>query len=305
MTAIFRSQVPGAHSTEDLARSFDSPASWTGYSAPSPPQKGGEGEPPVAGSVLPGLQLRCGGDPRQNVIGRTGKDRKLVAGRALTDTPYPPPIRRRTMPTEPNQPKSPPSIHKPDRVWTYKTVGDVKLEAHGFFRKEAGPAGSRAAFVFFHPGGWSMGEPAWGYDVCHHYASLGMVAITFQYRLSAAGGHTPVEALADVRSAIRWTRQNATMLGIDPNRLVASGVSAGAHLALCAAMLTCPDDPGDDPAFSPVPNRLALQCAPVNSASDRQFVGAHAGQAQARGVLACLPCRTGPAPHVPHSRHGR
>jgi acetyl esterase len=176
------------------------------------------------------------------------------------------------MPLEKNQSASLPSSYKPDRVWTYRTVGDVELKAHGFLPKDVQPSDRRAAFVFFHPGGWSKGEPAWGYDMCHHYAGFGMVAISFQYRLSAIGGCTPVDAVADVRSAIRWTRQHASTLGIDPNRLLASGVSAGAHLVLCTAMFSLPDDPGDDPAFSPVPNALVLQVAPVSSASDRQFV---------------------------------
>ena len=176
------------------------------------------------------------------------------------------------MPLDPTQLGPPPSRYKPDRLWTYKTVGDMELTAHGFSPDDVQPSDRRAAFVFFHPGGWSMGEPAWGYDISHRYAGFGMVAISFQYRLSAVGGYTPVEAVSDAKSAIRWTRRHARILGIDPNRLVASGVSAGAHLALCAAMLSGPDDPGDDLAFSPVPNALALQCAPVNSASDRQFV---------------------------------
>jgi acetyl esterase/lipase len=163
------------------------------------------------------------------------------------------------------------STHEPDRMWTYKTVGGFELKAHVFLPKDAGRRGRRAVFVFFHPGGWNMGEPAWGYDFCHRYARSGMVAISFQYRLSSVG-YTPVDALSDVRSAIRWTRQNADVLGTDGSRLAACGVSAGAHLALCATMLSGPDDPGDDLTFSPVPNALALQCAPVNTALSSQFI---------------------------------
>jgi len=135
-----------------------------------------------------------------------------------------------------------------------------------------------------------MGEPAWGFDLSHRYAELGMVAISFRYRLSSIGGYTPVDAVSDARSAIRWTRQHAAMLGIDPNRVVGSGISAGAHLVLCAAMLAGPDDPGDALALSPVPNALALQVAPVNSASDRQFAELLQGKA--------LPEDYSPAQHV-------
>lgn len=175
------------------------------------------------------------------------------------------------MPLDPTQSGPRPSRYKADRIWTYKTVGGVELKAYGFFPKDFRPGDRMPALVFFHPGGWSMGEPAWGYDICYRYAGLGMVAISFQYRLSAVGGYTPVEAVYDAKSAIRWTRQQANDLGIDTNRLVASGISAGAHLALCTAMLTDADDPGDDFTFSPVPDALALQCAPVDPTTDRHF----------------------------------
>lgn len=180
------------------------------------------------------------------------------------------------MPMDPKEPKSPPPVHKPDRIWTYGTTDGIDLRAHGFLPKETAEA--RAAFVFFHPGGWSMGEPAWGYDICHRYAARGMVAISFQYRLSSAGGYTPVDALSDVRSAIRWTRKSAGMLGIDPNRVAGGGISAGAHLLLCATMLSGPDSgddpsgPAGDPSFSPVPNALVLESAVVNASSESQFL---------------------------------
>ncbi len=193
------------------------------------------------------------------------------------------------MPVDP-QSGPPPSRQKPDRIWTYRTVGDVELKAHAFFPKDAHPGDERGALAFFHPGGWSMGEPAWGYDICHHYAHLGMVAVSFQYRLSALGGTTPVEAVSDTKSAIRWARQHASTLGIDPSRLAASGVSAGAHLALCAAMAIGPGDPGDNEALSPIPNLLVLQSAPVGSASDGHFVGLLQGR--------CRPEDYSPAHHV-------
>jgi acetyl esterase/lipase len=41
--------------------------------------------------------------------------------------------------------------------------------------------------------------------------------------------------LHDVKAAIRWVRANAEVLGIDPERIVLQGYSAGAHLSLIAA----------------------------------------------------------------------
>lgn len=109
-----------------------------------------------------------------------------------------------------------------------------------------------------------MGEPLWGYDLCHHYSMLGMVAISFQYRLSSINGFSPVDALGDVRSAIRWTRKEAKKYNIDPKKVIAGAISAGAHLAACAAIIEGYDDPADDTRISPVPNALALQSACLN-----------------------------------------
>jgi acetyl esterase len=176
------------------------------------------------------------------------------------------------MPSDPGQLVDVPSNYKPDEIRTYKSAGEVELKAHVFFPKDFDRTVRRPAFVFFHPGGWSMGEPAWGYLVCHRYASFGMVAISFQYRLSAMGGYTPAEAVSDARSAIRWTRQRALELGIDSGRLVAGGISAGGHLAACSAILTGPDDPRDDLMLSPVPDALALLSSPVNPAIDSHFI---------------------------------
>jgi len=53
-------------------------------------------------------------------------------------------------------------------------------------------------------------------------------------------------------------RQNATRLGIDPDRIAAGGGSAGGHLAAAVASLRGFDEPGEDLKISPVPNALAL-----------------------------------------------
>lgn len=156
-------------------------------------------------------------------------------------------------------------MQTPNEIRIYKQKGGDKLSAHIFFPENRDHSSPRAAYVFFHPGGWAMGEPQWGYDFCSHYAQKGMVAISFQYRLSSIGGFSPVDALADVKSAIRWTRKNAKELKIDPEKVVAGAISAGAHLAACAASIDGYDDPEDDQSISAVPNALALQSACLNA----------------------------------------
>ena len=64
-------------------------------------------------------------------------------------------------------------------------------------------------------------------------AARGYLSLAAQYRLSGEA-KWPAQS-EDVKTAIRWTRNNAAMLGIDPKRIGVVGHSAGGHLALFAA----------------------------------------------------------------------
>jgi acetyl esterase len=168
----------------------------------------------------------------------------------------------------------------PDEIKTYKQKDKKGLKAHIFYpdidsnKKEQSPA-----FLFFHPGGWTMGEPQWGYEMCRHYASKGLTSISFQYRLSSIGGSTPADALADVKSAIRWTKKNAAALGIDPEKVIAGAISAGSHLATCTACIEGFDDPSDDLTISPVPDVLVFQSACLNTVIIDEFTSLLQGRA--------------------------
>ena len=172
----------------------------------------------------------------------------------------------------------------PDEIKIYKKKGEKELTAHIFHSQKENQAGANPAFSFFHPGGWTMGEPLWGYDLCRHFASKGMVAISFQYRLSSVGGASPVDALEDVKSAIRWTRKNADELNIDPQRVVGGAISAGAHLITCAATLDGYDDMEDDLSISPIPDALALQSACLNTLVVDDFAFLLQGRAESEDL---------------------
>ncbi|MGB8167749.1 MAG: alpha/beta hydrolase [Chthoniobacteraceae bacterium] len=152
----------------------------------------------------------------------------------------------------------PPTIEG-SRVETYKEVGDVKLNVWIFEPADkAAAATKRPAIVFFFGGGWTSGSPAQFEKQCRHFASRGMVAITGDYRVASRHGVKPVECVADAKSCLRWVRRNADRLGIDPARIVASGGSAGGHLAAAVATLPGLDASGEDTSVSAVPNALVL-----------------------------------------------
>jgi acetyl esterase len=139
-------------------------------------------------------------------------------------------------------------------IRTYKTAGEISLKAHVFQPLPAVRATSRAAIILLHGGGWSAGSPEWTYDEAMRYASLGLVAIAGQYRLSDQKTITPLEAMADARDLIRWVRGHAPELGVDPNRIAVYGYSAGGHLAASAAVFPHPEE-GE---ISAVPDALIL-----------------------------------------------
>jgi acetyl esterase/lipase len=57
---------------------------------------------------------------------------------------------------------------------------------------------------------------------------------------------------------MRWVYAHAAELGIDPDKVIGSGGSAGGHLAACAAMTPGLDAQGDDLSISTKPCALVL-----------------------------------------------
>ena len=51
------------------------------------------------------------------------------------------------------------------------------------------------------------------------------------YRVNSRNNVKPIECLSDAKAAIQWVRKNAKDLNIDPNKIIASGGSAGGYLA--------------------------------------------------------------------------
>ncbi len=162
-------------------------------------------------------------------------------------------------------------------VETYKALEGTKLQAWIFQPGgKPAPGAKRPAIVFFFGGGWSSGSPAQFEQQARHLAGRGMVAITADYRVATRHKVKPVSCVADAKSCIRWVRRNAERLGIDPDRIVAAGGSAGGHLAAATATLPGLDEKGEDLAISAVPNALvlfnpALVLAPIEGMDAKGF----------------------------------
>ena len=164
------------------------------------------------------------------------------------------------------------------KLVTYKQVGDRELKLHVFLPPGWKASDRRPAFVIIHGGGWTGGTPSRMYPFAAHFATRGMVGISVEYRLlNAATGVTVFDCVQDGRSALRYTRAHAAELGIDPAKIVAAGGSAGAHVAVAAAMFTNFDDPREGHAVSAEPNALVLYY-PVIDTSQEGYGNAKIGE---------------------------
>lgn len=147
---------------------------------------------------------------------------------------------------------------EPARRMIYKTVGQRNLRMHVFSPEGHTLRDRRPAIVFTHGGGWSGGHPRRFYPFADYFAQRGVLALAPEYRLTSEPGITPRECVADGRSAIRWVRQHAGELGVDPQRIVVAGGSAGGHVAAATALCDGSDEPGEDTAVSCRPAALVL-----------------------------------------------
>ena len=71
-------------------------------------------------------------------------------------------------------------------------------------------------------------------------------------------GTSPIQAMEDAKSAIRFIRSNAKVLSIDPNKIAAAGGSAGGHLAAVSGNIDLFDNSNEDLTISSKPNLLIL-----------------------------------------------
>jgi len=129
---------------------------------------------------------------------------------------------------------------------------------------------SGVGVIYLHGGAWQSFEK----DVAtrpffRHLTSLGHVVMDVSYRMVRETDMQGI--LGDAKRAIAWLKVNAAHMGVNPDRIVVSGGSAGGHLALMAAYT--PNSPDFDPedvravdttvrgviAYYPVPDLRTLK----------------------------------------------
>ena len=122
--------------------------------------------------------------------------------------------------------------------------------------------------VFFFGGGWNGGSVSQFEPHALHFAAKKMITVLVDYRVKTKHNTSPFECVKDAKSAIRYLRQHAGALGIDANRIVASGGSAGGHLAAACFTNESLNESSDDLAISPKPNALVLFNPVIDNGKD-------------------------------------
>ena len=114
------------------------------------------------------------------------------------------------------------------------------------------------AIVFFFGGGWKTGDRSHFINHAKYFAKRGLVCFLVDYRTRDKHSTTPFESVKDAKSAMRYIRKNAKKFHIDGARIIASGGSAGGHLAATTAFIEGYNEIGDDLSVSCIPNALML-----------------------------------------------
>jgi ankyrin repeat protein/acetyl esterase/lipase len=161
---------------------------------------------------------------------------------------------------------SPPKSAQRIEKYIYKQTPQGELAMYVHFPEDWTTNDKRPAIVFFFGGGWVGGNIKELLPHARYLAKRGMVTARADYRIKSRHGTMPDKCVEDGKSALRWLRVNAAKLGIDPNRITASGVSAGGHVAASTYTTKGLEAQGEETSISSKPNLLVLfepvlQCA--------------------------------------------
>ena len=116
----------------------------------------------------------------------------------------------------------------------------------------------RPAVVFFFGGSWNGGSVAQFEPHANYLAGRGIVAFLADYRVKSRQKTPPLACVEDGKSAIRWVRQNAERLGVDPDKIIAGGGSAGGHVAATTGICDGLEGPNEDLSVSSKSEALLL-----------------------------------------------
>lgn len=155
--------------------------------------------------------------------------------------------------------------YKPDVAYATVAGEELKLDI-------ASPKGldhAVPAIVVIHGGGWMAGNRRDMTGIAKDAAGRGYVAATISYRFTPK--HRFPAQIEDSKCAVRYLRAHAKELNIDPERIGAMGISAGAYLAMMLGALDSADGmegDGPNPQQSSKVQAVVSFVGPVNLARE-------------------------------------
>ena len=145
--------------------------------------------------------------------------------------------------------------------------GDISLT----IVRPAGVKGALPAFMFFHGGGWILGDyPTHERFVRDLVSDSGAVAVFVNYSPSPET-HYPV-AINQAYAATRWVAEHGTEIGVDGRRLAVAGNSVGGNMAAVVALMA---KENGGPALRAVVLFWPVTNANFENASYDQFATGH------------------------------
>lgn len=110
----------------------------------------------------------------------------------------------------------------------YKKIDTISLQLDLYKLKKLSEPGP--VMIFIHGGAWRTGKRSDYLPYLIDYAKKGYITATVSYRLVKQA--TFPAAVQDVNCAIKWIKSHAAEYGIDPDKVVLIGGSAGGHLSM-------------------------------------------------------------------------
>ena len=132
------------------------------------------------------------------------------------------------------------------------------------YRGNGAPTSAAPMLVYYHGGGWTMGDLDTHDTLCRSLANdAACVVVAVDYRMGPEQRFPA--AVHDCLAATRWLQTQAGELGLDATRLAIGGDSAGGNLAAVVALLLrdAAVAAGADAAAAPSPPVLQLLIYPA------------------------------------------
>ena len=157
----------------------------------------------------------------------------VASGRPPIETLTPPQARQAYLASRQVLQPDPEPVAEVAALEAVGPAGPIPLR---FYRGQGcAKASPQPALIYFHGGGWVIGDLESHDQVCRALANAtSCILLAVDYRL--APEHKFPAAAEDAIAATQWIAANAGRLGIDASRLAVGGDSAGGNLAAVAAI---------------------------------------------------------------------